>query len=72
MNAAGTDPAARMSVIMVMVVMVVVMMVVMMMPPPVMMMVMMVVLSEHTSVHTLAVSPRRQIPRRSNLGGREQ
>ena len=66
------DPAALTSIIMMMVVMVVMMVV--MIPPPVMMMVMMmvVVLGEHQPVQAFAVCPRRQIPRRICLGGREQ
>ncbi len=74
MSAAGTAPAALTSVIIMMMVMVmmIVMMVVVMIPPPVvvMMVMMVVVLGQHPSVHALAV--RRQIPRRSRLGGREQ
>lgn len=65
------DPAALTSIIMMMVVMVVMMVV--MIPPPVMMVMMMVVvLGEHQPVQAFAVCPRRQIPRRICLGGREQ
>jgi len=64
------DPAALTSIIMMMVVMVVMMVV--MIPPPVVVMMMMVVLGEHPPVQAFAVRPRRQIPRRICLGGREQ
>ena len=64
------DPAALTSIIMMMVVMVVMMVV--MIPPPVVVMMMMVVLGEHPPVQAFAVCPRRQIPRRICLGGREQ
>ncbi len=62
------DPAARASVI----IAVVVMMVVVVVPPVMMVMVMVMVLGEHPPVHAFAVRPRRQIPRRSRLGSREQ